>query len=154
VYILKRLRPANFHEIISVGSTPANALSFIEHAEDKWVISYKGEPTYVFGSHQSYPHVRHIFGLGTDRTTRIIPYLTKFVRTAWGPMHFGSGTLRIEVRVPVSCSAAIGWLMKLGMKPECSLAHFSITGEQYMQLAYTKDDFDGRTLGHEPTLEP
>lgn len=143
MYILTRLRACDRHEIVSVGCTIDDAARLCLVAEDCYLMKYKGEPVFVFGATPSYPHMRHLFGFGTDKTWRVMPGVTRFTNSVWKPRWFNDErVLRIEVRVPVSCTHSIAWLSKLGMKPECTLDHVGITGERYVQLAYTKDDFD------------
>lgn len=141
MYILTRLRSCDRHEIVSVGCTVGDAARLCMSSYDCHLLRYRDEPVFVFGSVPSYPHIRHLFGFGTDRTWRVMPAATQ-AGEAWKRRNFDDGVLRVEVRVPVSCNHSIKWLSRLGMKPECTLPHVSITGERYVQLAYTKDDFD------------
>jgi len=142
-FIFDRLRDCDAHEIVSVGLTPADALQIAHRAEDDCSLVYiNDEPVFVFGSIGSYPHIRHIFGFGTDKTIRVMPAVTRWINEVWKPKHFNNGVTRIEVRLPLSCDHSIKWLSKLGMKPECELDHYSVTGERYVQLTYTKDDFN------------
>ena len=117
-------------------------------ADDVAVAFIDTEPVFLFGSRPTWPHVRGIFGFGTDKTVRVMPEVTRWINAVWKPKVFGEmGATRIEVRLPLSCDHSIKWLSKLGMKRECEIDHFSITGERYLQLAYTKDDFECAMTG-------
>lgn len=141
-FILSRLRECDRHEITSVGATLDHAKRLAMVADDCHVMKHNGEPVFVFGSRPTWPHVRGIFGFGTDKTWRVMPMVTTFINRVWKPRMFNElGATRIEVRLPISCTHSINWLSKLGMKADCAIDHYSITGERYLQLAYTKDDF-------------
>jgi hypothetical protein len=143
-YIIANMRSEDKHEVMSVGANMRHAFALYNHATQDCQVAYlNDEPVFVFGSRSSWPHVRGIFGFGTDKTTRVIPEMTRWINAVWKPRVFNElGALRIEVRLPLSCDHSINWLSKLGMKRECEIDGFSITGERYVQLSYTKDDFE------------
>jgi hypothetical protein len=143
-HIIANMRSADQHEIMSVGANKRLAFALYNSSLQDCQVAYSDdEPVFVFGSRSSWPHVRGIFGFGTDKTTRVIPEMTRWINAVWKPRVFNElGALRIEVRLPVSCDHSIKWLSILGMKRECEIDGFSITGERYVQLSYTKDDFE------------
>lgn len=143
MYILTRLRACDRHEIVSVGCTVEDAAKLCALSDDCYLMKLKGEPVFVWGSVPSFKHIRKLYGFGTDKTARVIPATTRVINRRWKQFQFrDNGILRVEVRVPVSCTHSLKWLSKLGMQPECTVKHAGILGESYVQLAYTKDDFD------------
>jgi hypothetical protein len=148
-YLTDRMRACDVHEFVSVGGdVKRDSDRIFQFAwDDSYLARLDGEPVFYFGSCATLPHVRQLFGFGTEKTPRVIPAVTRFGNTVWKPRAFdaqhGLGATRIEVRVPVSCTHSFNWLQHgLGGRVEATLKGLSLFGEDYVQLAYTKDDYD------------
>lgn len=145
-YILEHLRPEDQFEFECAGITEtASLLDHLLDCPDAWLFRFKGEPVFVWGTYAVQPHVRWLWGFGTRKTWRIIPFATGWGKMAWIPGMFERTTRRVEVRVPVSSQHSISWLTKLGMVPECwALLNHSVNGEPMVQLAYTTREYGKR----------
>lgn len=145
-HICSRLRATDEHEFSSVGYLPEYGWILVNNCAvtggEAFVAFLRGEPVFAFGTNGSFPHVRWLWGFGTDKATRVMPEVTRFVKEEWLPRMMHSGVRRIEVRLPRSCTQSIEWLKSFGMYIESDdVRHLSLTGEPFVQLAYTRDQF-------------
>lgn len=150
--VLTELRPEDLYEFSAVGTNP-NAIAEILPllaTGDAWlfgerlqasprtgVTSYKG--VFVWGVFQYSPGIWKLWGFGTKRTRRAMPFITRWGVDEWLRtfQERYPGARRIEVRVPVSSVHSIGWLRRLGMEIEACLPNYSVHGEAFYQLAMT-----------------
>lgn len=131
-YLLRNLRPSDYHEFVSVGAVPeVEGLRLLRSVDDGHVALLRGVPVFAFGTAPMWPHVRQVFGFGTPDTPKVIPAVTRFARQWTMP-----GVTRLEVRVPASCVHSIAWLKSaFGATEEAVLHGYSIFGEPYIQLS-------------------
>lgn len=145
-YVVENMRADDAHEWLCVGADPANANLGVLGGDDTWLARIGDEPVFVWGTRQAspmLPHVRGLFGFGTDKTRRVIPFLTRWGKSWWMPHAFNDlGTSRVEVRVPRTCENSIKWLIGLGMRVETSITGMSLNEEPHVQLAFTRSDWE------------
>lgn len=141
-FIIEHLRAEDRHEFAAVGMAPNDVTyDFLAHSADYWLFRRDFEPVFIWGTHQTAPGVRQLWGFGTARTPNVMLTATKWGRRTWLPETFQKGVRRIEVRVPEASDHSLCWLQSLGMRIECTLPGFSVTGERMYQLSYTQHDF-------------
>jgi hypothetical protein len=142
LHIMAGLRDIDRKEFAAAGATLEDALH-VGTQKDALLFSLRGEPVFVWGAYGTKGHV-HLWGFGTDNTTRVIPAVTHFVKTWWLPNFFGKDEgRRIEVRVPLSSQHSISWLLKFGMTVESwNILGATVTGEPSVQLAYTTREYE------------
>lgn len=153
LHIMQHLREIDRKEFAAAGATLDDAL-FVAEQRDALLFSLRGEPVFVWGAYGEKGHV-HLWGFGTDKTTRVIPAVTHFVKHWWLPNFFGKDEgRRIEVRVPLSSQHSISWLLKFGMTVESwNILGATVTGEPSVQLAYTTREYE-RDYVHVQEVEP
>lgn len=143
-YIIKHLREIDRKEFAAVGVDPGDpAVRQIGTSQGAMMLRYKDEPVFVWGVMEAVSRNGVLWGFGTERTFRIVPALTRWVREVFLPNAFIGGLLkRIEVRVPISSQHSIGWLHRFGMRAECwTVLDHGVNGEPHVQLAYTTKDY-------------
>lgn len=99
-------------------------------------------PVFAFGvvTHPWSPHTGSAWGFGTDKTRKVIPKITDFVREALIPELVDKGIRRVEVRALETHTSSFNWLAKrLGALPECDLRQAGANGETFVQLAWISD---------------
>jgi hypothetical protein len=99
-------------------------------------------PVFAFGVvvHPLSPHMGSAWGFGTDKTRKVVPEITRFVREALVPELVESGLRRVEVRALATHTSSVRWLARsLGALPECDLPQAGANGETFVQLAWISD---------------
>jgi hypothetical protein len=140
--IVSRLRGEDIREFAVVGAIPDNAFDMAFKANEVYTVFFRGEPAFIWGTYAPMPNLRQLFGFGTIKTPRVIPALSRWGRNTWLPRIFDEyGVTRIEVRVPTTSEHSVNWLTKMGMRIECALKHVGVQGDDFFQLAYTRDDY-------------
>lgn len=134
-YILRNLRPIDYHEFISAGAIPADLHgleSVRASGEHRYLARYKGRPVFAYGMVPYWPHAMSAWGFGTPDAWRAFPAITRHVRS----FQFGRPT-RLEVRLPESCVQSIEWMKKAfnAVEEARGLQGLSVYGEPYVQLA-------------------
>ena len=141
VEISYQLRPEDEYEVMSVGLKVRDVPVIIELSArlgEAHILYWDDKPTFVWGVSSAYQGLYGLWGFGTKDTRRAMPAITRWGMKTWLPDFIArTHARRIEVRVPVSSVHSINWLKQLGMIPECTLKHYSVIGEDFMQLAYT-----------------
>lgn len=139
--ICGNLRPEDLYEVHAIGWTPGQLPYVIQAAQqmgEAWMIYWRAEPIFIWGANRHLDGVYGLWGFGTSATRRAMPAITRWGMKTWLPDFLArTKARRIEVRVPVSSVHSINWLKRLGMIPEATLPHYSVIGEDFLQLAYT-----------------
>lgn len=141
-YIARNLRPADQFECAAVGCTQEQLIAHVQplaaHGE-AYIAWFRGEPVWMWGVWQTVPGVFQLWGVGTEKTRRIMPALTRWGLGAWLPEFMVRANVRrIEVRVPYDSVHSVRWLMKLGMSIEATLPNYGVHGEDFFQLSITR----------------
>lgn len=139
--VCDNLRDEDLFELSCTDNTPADAAQLAKNASDTYLVELDGAPVFVGGIHRVEQHLGFVFGFGTEKTTRIIPQTTRYIRGTWLPWAFQRGTRRLEVRVPMRSQNSIMWLESLGFKVECALPGYSVNNEPHFQLALTRGSY-------------
>ena len=141
--VASNLRPEDEYEFAASGAHP------LRDAPILWGSSpaphaafWRGEPVFLFGTLPATPTTGLLWGFGTRLTRRVMPQLTRYGRNVWVPYLFqDTPTNRIEVRVPLKSQPSIRWLTGFGMTKEADIAYGGPTGEPFVQLAYTRNEY-------------
>jgi hypothetical protein len=137
-HIAHCMRQEDDHERVEAGVTEAQAAMLPGHSAESYIFYLDGAPVFVFGSIITGHHSRVIWGYGTWRTRRVIPFITRWVRDTWFPEQFNSGVRRVEVRIPQKSVHSILWLKKLGAVIEAvDMLGITQSGHPAVQMAYT-----------------
>jgi hypothetical protein len=115
-----------------------------------------GNPEFVFGTvfDSSMPHIAQIWGVGTRNAARVLPAVTRFIRTCMIPSLKALGLRRAEVRVMQENQLSIHWLtQRLGGTYETDLKNFGRNGETFVLISWINDDVFCET-GPDPTAGP
>ena len=141
--VLDDLRKEDVEEVAAWGLVPDDLPIMVTSSavSDSNVAYLDGKPVFAWGLSKQRDGVYALWGFGTPDTRKIIRPLTRFGKTEWLPAIFASGLVRrIEVHVPLKSSHSWSWLMWLGCKIETRLRYFGAQGEEFLLLAYTKDE--------------
>jgi hypothetical protein len=143
-HIVQNLRAADRHELAVVGMNPTDlAWGLAAQAADAWMFYLDGEPVFLWGTTEVWPHTRGLWGFGTEKTRRIIPWATRWGRSKWLPQTFQhTAVRRIEVRLPTTALNSRRWLASIGMTEETELLDYGVNGERGIQMAYTLREFE------------
>lgn len=128
------LRSADVEEFCALGLDCYRLAELLEPIRDVFYVLLDGEPVFVFALQPGPAHVRHLLGVGTDQTTRILPYLTRHIETVMIPHLVRQGVTRVEARLPASNEEHWLWLMSLGGRIETVLPGYGLNGVTMLQL--------------------
>lgn len=137
------LREEERMEAEAIGADPfVNAPRLFLASPAPHVVFLDQDPVFIFGTIPVAPWHHMLWGFGTTKTKRALPAMTRFGRDVWLPYLFREQSLRrVEVRLPGRATGSITWLSAVGMKTECRLDHCGVSDEPFVQLSYTKNDF-------------
>lgn len=141
--VARRMRPRDQHEARCFGLDPETHAVRMADAcgPGTRVVYLDTEPVFVFGALPFIPGVVQLFGYGTTRTRKVIPFVTNYILSEFGPSHFQTGTRRIQVMLPLQSTDSVNWLLGLGMRVETVMREFGVHGEPILLLAYTHMDW-------------
>ncbi len=137
--VFSNLRKDDLFELSCLGSTPDEALRLALFASHSYVVRKAGEPVFVGGVHQIFPHCFVVFGFGTEETRKVLRVVTRYIRNHWLPDMFEKGAKRFEVRVPTR-SPSVRWLEAIGFRFETDLPGYAASDEPHQQLSITRTD--------------
>lgn len=106
---------------------------FTSHRGRTYLFFYRQRPAFLWGLRPRGPDVVALIGLGTDDTTRIMPYATRWGRTWLRGFFATDPTNAIVADVPNFSIHSLSWLRKIGMRD------FHNNGD-CTQLVYTRED--------------
>lgn len=149
-FIAANMREQDRREIFATAmlgsATDAAAISFYGSGPDwSWTAWLDGQPVGAFGVGRGsplQPHIRHAWAYGTGRFRRVVPAITRFVRSEWPDRLFIEGVTRLEARSISDHDVAHRWLAGLGAKREAEMRGYGVNGETFELWAFLKEDFD------------
>jgi hypothetical protein len=102
-----------------------------------------GEPVAVVGAHPMWPGVWSVFAFGTDKWSKVVLALTRYVRTFIIPALYNGGCRRAQCFALETHTDARRWLELLGATAEVVLPDFGKDGETF--VLYSWDRFRTRS---------
>lgn len=145
------MRANDRYEAECFGLTPeAAVLASVRAAADSHVAYLGDEPVFAFGTVHVMPHVRQLWGFGTPKTKKAIPEITRYTNDVWLPRLWYAGVRRIQVHLPATNLASIGWLESFGMIAEATMRDFSTNGAIILQMAFTEKEFREHVFLEQP----
>jgi len=96
-----------------------------------YVAFLRGEPVFLFGFSPRSPVGMEVFGMGTDKSKRVIPVVTRWMREIRGPAFVADGYRWFEARSIATHTLAHGWLEALGATRCATLPEFGKDGEEF-----------------------
>lgn len=140
--IAEDMRDSDRYEAACFGLSPeAAVITSCTASADSFVAYLDDDPVFAFGTIHVMPHVRQLWGFGTPKTKRVVPEITRYTKTVWLPSLWEQGVRRIQVHLPATNLASIGWLESFGMIAEATMRDFSTNGAIILQMAFTEKEF-------------
>ena len=140
-YVLAHLREQDVTEMLAFGLDPCrDPRRLFDMAACTHVAFVGHRPAFMFGTVELIPGVHQIIGFGTAQTRKAIPRITAFSRNVWIPDLVAQGVRRIQVHIPETHAQSIAWLLKCGLKHECTMKSYAVDGGAVVQLAASQED--------------
>lgn len=145
-YIGANLRDGDLSEMRAVfgPNVPVQEMAYtIADRSAPWSYTAKldGQPVMLFGVMVDplLPHLGAAWGFGTRHTRRVIPTVTRFIKSELIPALMAHGLNRVEVRAEAKHIEAIDWIhFDLGARHEAQLVCCGASGEDFQQLSWTR----------------
>lgn len=146
-YIGANMRQSDLDEMHAVfgPDVPVQDMAYaIAYRSAPWSYSAKldGQPVMMFGVMVE-PIVAHLgvaWGFGTESTRRVIPTVSKFIKSELIPTLQANGLRRVEVRLLAAHEGERLWLSSLGARGEAVLDNAGFSGETFHQLSWTRNN--------------
>jgi hypothetical protein len=143
--IIAEMREIDRAEMQAIGlSNDLQAMQMAARSDDVCIAWFRDRPVFCWGTHAAggMPQCRELWGFGTRHTLRALPGIAEFGYRFWIHRLFRKmGCHRIEVRLPTFAQGSLSWLMNMGARVECRLPYFGNDSANFLQLAFTLDDY-------------
>jgi hypothetical protein len=133
-YITANLRPSDLEEVASqYAHFDPEALGWAMHvAEYSYVASYKGTPAVLFGASAYGSTTASVWAVGTHRTRRVIPEVTRFCLGPLRQQLRHDGFRWAEARSIATHVDAHRWLEGMGAVAVATLTGYGVQGEDFI----------------------
>ena len=105
------------------------AMACEKHA---YVACLRTEPVFLFGFQAKSPVGLEVFGMGTPKSRRVIPVVTRWMVNVRGPAFEAEGYRWAEARSIATHDAAHGWLEATGAIRSAVLPEYGKDGEDFL----------------------
>jgi len=140
-YIVSNVRPTDLAEFEAVGMGRNDMMAAGHASAVRFQANYKNAGAFAFGFVSVFPHVWDVWGFGTDKTSRVLPQVTRFIKTEIVPRLTQAGIKRVEVRLPTDATDSLTWLSThAGATVDClRMKGFGMDGQDFALLSWTAD---------------
>lgn len=143
-YIMAHLRPMDQLEVrcqIPDSVTMGQMTWFMLQSGDAFVAYLRNQPVMFFGTSTLNVAAKSIWAVGTERTPRVIPRVTRFVIHEHCPELVKQGFLILEARSLVQHAEAHRWMLSSGAKKSGEPFYYGAGRELFQLFRWTIDDF-------------
>ena len=143
-YIAANMSDADWHEVscqLAPGVTRLE-VAWVALQYGAWVATIDGQPVACFGFAQRSATTLEAFAWGTDRMSRAVPAITRFIRRDLAPGWFAQGVRRLEARSLDTHEAAHRWMTATGAVREAVLPDCGRDGEDFILFAWRRRDIE------------
>lgn len=144
-FIAANMRADDWREIscqLAEGCTRFE-VAWIAHQFGAWVATIDDQPVACFGFSQRSATTLEAFAWGTDRMSRAVPAITRFIRNDLMPGWFAQGVRRLEARSLDTHTAAHRWMAATGAVREAVLPDCGRDGETFILFAWRRREIEG-----------
>lgn len=111
--------------------------AWLLYSGDAFVAYLDDEPVFMFGTSPMSSTCYNVWGLGTDRTTRVIPAVTRYLMTTHIEKRIAQGARTMEARSLASHTEAHGWMRGVGATQLGEPFEYGKGGEHFVLFRFT-----------------
>jgi hypothetical protein len=145
-FVINNLREKSRQDIFwATDATPEFYIEFLARPVGfKWVIYHEKEPAALIGAMPRHKGVWSLFGMGTDKWTKVWRLVTLVARRDMMRAVSDAGAHRAECLSPAEHGDTHRWLRMLGATHEAPMPGYGKNGEDYILFSWLKDRGNGR----------
>lgn len=139
-FITANLRPIDYAEAfcqLPDGATTIELAWWLLHSGDAFIAYLDDTPVFFFGTSPMTATCYSVWGLGTDRTTRVIPAVTRYLMTTHIEKRIAEGALTMEARSILEHREAHGWMRGVGATQLGEPFEYGKGGELFVLFRFT-----------------
>lgn len=143
--VVDNLRPVDDAEVAAWGFESDDLRKYRHDDKNSpmWTVFHDGHPVFIVGLSRSHGDTYTLIGFGTPEVRKVMLSLSKWVQDDFLPTAFEIvRARRIEARLPIAADKNWRWLLSMGMKIETKLREFGARGEDFVQLSYTRQQYE------------
>lgn len=139
-WIMANLRPADREECfcqLPDGISTAKVAEWFITTGDAFVAHYRDEPALLFGTSRIHVCAMSVWAIGTERTPRVIPAVSRFLIEHAIPWRLEQGFTNMEARSLATHTEAHLWMESMGGVREGGAYPYGKGGERFVTYRWT-----------------
>jgi hypothetical protein len=119
----------------------AAAIAAMSLRDYAFCVELNGNPEAAFGAGQVRKGYWIAWSWGTDRLTKCLPIMIRFITERLQPALYEAGALRVEARALASHTQARRFLERIGGHLRCDLPSYGKNGEDFVLFDWTRETY-------------
>lgn len=141
-YVAAHMRAADRAEVeAQIDEWSAVQVAAFSLRDFAYVVELNGNPEAAFGCGQVRNGYWIAWSWGTDRLTKCLPVMIRFITEQLQPAVYEAGALRVEARAMVSHRQARRFLERIGGTYRCELPAYGKNGEPFVLYDWTRETY-------------
>lgn len=139
-YITANLRPIDQLEAFCQLPDKATTIElawWLLHSGDAFIAYLDEQPVFFFGTSPMTTSCYSVWGLGTAKTTRVIPAVTRYLMTTHIEKRIAEGARTMEARSLLDHHEAHGWMRGVGAEQLGEPFEYGKAGELFVLFRFT-----------------